>query len=129
MSYQRINQERSHSFPLKKPFNEEANYGQERFIDINIRIIDNGCGISAAGQKNLFIDFGKLDENSQMNREGTGLGLSICKQIIEQQGGSVRVKSKLGKGTEFQINMKSKCIVRETQFKDVAVSMHDVYGA
>jgi hypothetical protein len=64
-----------------------------------------------------------------MNREGTGLGLSICKQIIEQQGGSVRVKSKLGKGTEFQINMKSKCIVRETQFKDVSVSMHDVFGA
>jgi len=45
------------------------------------------------------MDFGKLDENSQRNRNGTGLGLSICKKIIEQMGGSVHVESELGKGT------------------------------
>jgi signal transduction histidine kinase len=49
--------------------------------------------------KNLFIDFGKLDENSQRNKAGTGLGLSICKQIIEEMGGSVTVKSKPNQGT------------------------------
>jgi len=40
-------------------------------------------GISEDGLKKLFIDFGKLDENSKMNSQGTGLGLSICKNIIE----------------------------------------------
>ena len=56
------------------------------------------------------MDFGKLDENSQRNRNGTGLGLSICKKIIEQMGGSVHVESELGKGTQFIISfeMKSK---------------------
>jgi signal transduction histidine kinase len=39
--------------------------------------------MSEEGVKKLFIDFNKLDENSQMNKQGTGLGLSICKKIIE----------------------------------------------
>jgi signal transduction histidine kinase len=48
-------------------------------------------GIQPEGLKKLFIDFGKLDENSKMNTQGTGLGLSICKKIVEQMGGSVDV--------------------------------------
>jgi two-component system sensor histidine kinase EvgS len=34
-----------------------------------------------------------------MNAKGTGLGLSICKQIIEQMGGKVAIKSEVGIGT------------------------------
>ena len=45
-----------------------------------------------------------------MNAKGTGLGLSICKQIIEQMGGSVDVKSTLGKGTQFIISLNPKVI-------------------
>ena len=63
--------------------NHEYFEGQEKFINIKISIIDTGVGISEEGLKKLFIDFGKLDENSTRNRKGTGLGLSICKQIIE----------------------------------------------
>lgn len=62
-------------------------------MNIKISVIDTGLGISEDGLKKLFIDFGKLDENSTRNRKGTGLGLSICKQIVEQMGGSVDVKS------------------------------------
>jgi signal transduction histidine kinase len=62
-------------------------------LNIKISVIDTGLGISEDGLKKLFIDFGKLDENSTRNRKGTGLGLSICKQIVEQMGGSVDVKS------------------------------------
>ncbi len=35
--------------------------------------------------------------------KGTGLGLCVCKQIIEQMGGKVSVKSKVGFGTNFII--------------------------
>jgi signal transduction histidine kinase len=62
-------------------------------------IIDTGIGISKEGIDSLFIDFGKLQENSSRNKGGTGLGLSICKKIIEQMGGSVEVKSELGVGS------------------------------
>ena len=42
---------------------------------------------------NFFINFGKLDEHSKINRQGTGLGLSICKKIVEQMGGQLRMDS------------------------------------
>ena len=61
-----------------------------------------------------------------MNREGTWLGLSICKQLIEQQGGTVNVTSQLGKGTTFEINLKSKCIVTQTVFRHNSVLPNEV---
>lgn len=74
-------------------------------------VIDTGVGMSEEGCKKLFIDFGKLDENSSRNKQGTGLGLSICKKIIEQMGGSVEVKSQEGVGSQFIINVRTKCLV------------------
>ena len=38
-------------------------------------------------------------------KQGTGLGLFICKMIIEEHGGSIDVKSELGKGTTFIIKL------------------------
>ena len=55
------------------------------------------------------MDFGKLEDKDGRNKSGTGLGLSICKQIIEQMSGTVSVKSKVGTGTEFIIDMKVQC--------------------
>lgn len=86
---------------------------------MQITISDSGVGISNEGLKHLFIDFGMLDENQERNKSGTGLGLSICKQIIEQMGGSVQVYSKIGVGTSFILNIKTKCKVTETEFNDV----------
>ena len=57
--------------------------GQVRDIKLQISIIDTGNGISEEGLKNLFLDFGRLEENSSQNRLGTGLGLSICKRIAD----------------------------------------------
>ena len=63
-------------------------------MNFEINIKDSGVGISKEGIRSimrlllkgiskLFMNFGKLTENSGMNKSGTGLGLSICKQIIE----------------------------------------------
>ena len=51
----------------------------EKFLVIEITIIDTGLGISEEGLKHLFMNFGKLAENAEHNKGGTGLGLSICK--------------------------------------------------
>ena len=56
-----------------------------------LSVIDNGCGISQKGIKQLFTDFGKLKENSHKNKQGTGLGLSISKKLIERMNGLVKV--------------------------------------
>ena len=56
-------------------------------MKIEVSVIDTGNGISEEGLEKLFLDFGKLTENSNQNRQGTGLGLSICKRIADQMHG------------------------------------------
>ena len=56
------------------------------------------------------MDFGKLQESQDQNKDGTGLGLSICKQIVEKMDGNVIVSSKLGSGSEFKIQLSTKAI-------------------
>jgi signal transduction histidine kinase len=85
---------------------------EERFVQLQLSVIDTGIGISEEGLNKLFIDFSKLDESSKRNTSGTGLGLSICKNIIEEMGGKVTVQSTLGKGTKFHINLKTHCLVK-----------------
>ena len=51
----------------------------KKFINFEINILDTGIGISKEGIEKLFVNFGKLSENSSQNKSGTGLGLSICK--------------------------------------------------
>ena len=47
----------------------------------------------------VFSRFFKKDEFKQ----GTGLGLSICKLIVSRLGGSIKVKSELGRGSRFSV--------------------------
>ena len=76
---------------------------------MEIRILDNGQGISKEGLEKLFVNFNKLEEHTGSNSNGTGLGLSICKKIIEQMGGNIKCKSQVGKGTEFIVTLNTKC--------------------
>lgn len=63
------------------------------YTSFTIKVRDTGVGISEEGQKNLFMNFARLQEHKNKNQRGTGLGLSICKQIIEKMGGEVTVES------------------------------------
>lgn len=61
-------------------------------------IQDNGDGLTAEQQKNLFIPFTKL---SQAHTKGYGLGLSIARRIVERLGGKVGLTSEVGVGSTF----------------------------
>ncbi|HEY9765525.1 MAG TPA: ATP-binding protein, partial [Chroococcales cyanobacterium] len=62
---------------------------------------DNGPGIPPEDQKKLFTPFTQLDMSSTRRAGGTGLGLSIAKAIVTAHGGSIGVKSEVGKGSKF----------------------------
>ena len=74
---------------------------EETPMSISITISDNGEGIDEDEVKNIFKRFYK-GKNS-INPKSIGIGLSLSKKIIEAHGGSISVKSKLEKGTIFNI--------------------------
>lgn len=75
---------------------------EETNLSVNIRIEDNGCGISKKDLPNIFNRFyhgEKSDPNSN------GIGLSLAKQIINSQNGTISCESEEGKGTIFEIKI------------------------
>ena len=72
---------------------------------IIINVSDNGIGIPKKDLPHIFDRFYRTDLSRKTAEGGFGLGLAICKWIIEQHKGSIDVKSTLGKGTLFAINL------------------------
>ena len=62
---------------------------------------DTGPGIAAEDQRRMFEAFQQGDHSSTRPHQGTGLGLAIAKQIIEQHGGRIGVRSRPGQGATF----------------------------
>lgn len=66
-----------------------------------VRISDTGKGISREHLGRIFEPF----FTTKKIGEGTGLGLSIAYKIIEKHGGSIKVDSEIGRGTEFSVRI------------------------
>ncbi len=68
-----------------------------------INVTDNGIGISSQNQVKIFEIFKRLHHQSEY--EGTGIGLAICQKIAKRLGGTITVKSELGKGATFSLEL------------------------
>ncbi len=66
---------------------------------------DNGIGIDAAHHERVFGVFERLHQNEDY--PGTGIGLAIVRKSVERMGGRVGVKSTVGEGSRFWIELKS----------------------
>jgi PAS domain S-box-containing protein len=69
--------------------------------EVVIHIADQGIGIPAEIQPNLFSKFFRVDNTMTRSIGGTGLGLAIVKEIVTAHGGLVWVESKVGVGSTF----------------------------
>lgn len=69
--------------------------------DAEIIITDEGIGIPLRELGRVFEQFHRVDSSSVQKVRGVGLGLYICKCILEAHGGSIRVISELGRGSQF----------------------------
>ncbi len=66
-----------------------------------VMVADNGTGIPPEYESQLF----KAFFTTKPPGEGTGLGLYICKQIVDRVGGTINLRSSVGRGTEFTIRL------------------------
>ncbi len=81
------------------PEPEGASTGAMAMLELCVR--DEGLGIPNEHLGQIFDRFHRVEVGLTSAFGGLGLGLAICKRVIELHGGSVRVESEPGKGTEF----------------------------
>lgn len=72
---------------------------------IRIAIRDDGIGIDSANHETVFDRFRQLDRGPCKSHRGLGLGLSICRALAELSGGTIRIESSLGAGSEFILTL------------------------
>ena len=70
-----------------------------------IKIIDSGISIPQEKIDNIFDRFYQVDDSDNRNFGGSGIGLSLVKEFIELHKWQIIVKSKIGIGTEFNIEI------------------------
>jgi diguanylate cyclase (GGDEF)-like protein len=72
---------------------------------VYITVADTGIGIPESELVNIFDSFSQVKGDATREFEGTGLGLAVTKNLVELHGGTLTVKSTLGKGSEFTFNL------------------------
>ena len=73
------------------------------YVRTLIVVADSGIGMSPEFQAKIFDSFAREDSTRVQKTEGTGLGMAITKYIVDAMGGTISVKSELGKGSEFRV--------------------------
>jgi nitrogen-specific signal transduction histidine kinase len=79
-------------------------------IELFFLVRDTGIGIAPEHRDKLFKSFSQIDGSSTRKYGGTGLGLMITKELVELMGGSIRVESNPGKGSNFSFNIRLKVL-------------------
>jgi two-component system phosphate regulon sensor histidine kinase PhoR len=70
-----------------------------------LNVEDNGIGIAPADQGRVFERFYRADKARSRELGGTGLGLSIVKHVVLSHGGNVSLRSALGEGSDFRVQI------------------------
>lgn len=89
-------------------------YTDEGSVDVSVSeegewavftVKDTGIGIPEESIEHLFERFYRVDKARSRSTGGTGLGLSITEKLINLHGGSIEVRSKLGEGSTFTVQL------------------------
>ena len=92
---------------------EEKPSALDGFMTLQIRVSDNGIGISKEYVPYIFDAFTRERSSSESGSIGTGLGLRIVKSFVDLMNGDISVKSEPGKGTCFTVEISCRKIPEE----------------
>jgi signal transduction histidine kinase/ligand-binding sensor domain-containing protein/DNA-binding response OmpR family regulator len=87
---------------IKIIIKEEENKGKPY---AKIKISDNGISIPEEKLDRIFDRFYQVDDSTQRSYGGSGIGLALVKEFVELHNWEISVKSEMGKGTEFTLNI------------------------
>lgn len=73
--------------------------------ELELRILDTGCGIPETELDRVFDDFETVDNDYDRNAEGSGLGLGIVRRLVRMMGGQIGVESEVGEGSLFWVRL------------------------
>ncbi|MFC1836506.1 response regulator, partial [Thermodesulfobacteriota bacterium] len=77
----------------------------EERANVSIGVRDTGIGISEDKLDSVFDVFTQADGSASRRYGGTGLGLAICRRLVTMMGGEIRVDSRKGEGSTFEVNL------------------------
>lgn len=109
----------------------------EKFLTISVK--DNGTGIPEDMLKKIFDVFIQVDGSVRRNVEGSGIGLSLVKSFVEMHGGRITVKSKVGVGSKFLVELPAKIVDEDSCYdndkeklmdmdnEEVKIQLSDIY--
>jgi two-component system cell cycle sensor histidine kinase PleC len=72
---------------------------------VSIAINDNGIGIARQALHKLGRPFEQVESQLTKRHQGSGLGLAIAKSLVELHGGTMRIRSRLGRGTMVVVRL------------------------
>ncbi len=101
-------------------------------VTIEFAVADTGIGIAENKIQSVFDNFQQASSGTSRLYGGTGLGLAIVKQLVEPQGGSIHVKSKINEGSVFSFKLsfqktnaeaeiETEFLELDTEFKNIKV--------
>lgn len=82
---------------------------------IRFDIKDTGIGISAEDQQKIFENFTQADASSSRSYSGTGLGTTISRDLVELMGGTISLKSEIGKGSTFWFELQFEVVPQPSE--------------
>lgn len=95
----------------------------EILVDLTLKVIDTGIGMSKNYQEKIFESFRQQEGQSVKKYGGTGLGLSITKKLVELMNGEISVYSKTGEGTTVTLFIKNVIVAKEFEHKQAKLNI------
>lgn len=81
--------------------------GKTTADNVEISVADTGVGLSEKDASQIFVRFyqGDNQQKTKVQSPGTGIGLALCKVIVEKHHGTISVKSMVGEGSVFTVQL------------------------
>jgi len=94
-------------------------------VSIEFSVKDTGIGISESKMTSIFDNFQQATSGTSRLYGGTGLGLAIVKQLVEPQGGTISVSSKLEEGSVFSFVLSFQKTTADAEIEVVSTELDD----